>query len=286
MECTERIDGCTVAATCDTRLGKVEVLHGSWGSPHDLESMSHLHHLQLNLVKVPGGTKSCFVDRWSPNRFAAMGSLFFLPAEQRVRFKSNCRQQKAIACDFSPEAIEEWLECRLELPENKLEALLNLENKRIRNLLYQVGEEVSSRGILSEYMTELLISQVVVELVRHFQVLDNDKISGGLSAKRLRLIEERVADMSSAPSLIELAKLCNLSVRHLSRGFSQSKGISLGSYIADTRTKYAGRLLASGMSIKAVAYNMGYSSPSNFSAAFSKFVGQTPSEYRKTIQGS
>ena len=281
MENAGRIEGCSVQAKFETQLGCVEVLQGSWQGPHDVESISPLHHLQLNLHDVPGGTKSCFVDHWSPNRFASMGNMFFLPADQRVRFISNCRQQQAIACEFTPGAIDEWLECRLPLPESRLEALLNLDNQRIKSLLFKVGEEIRTRGILSEYMTELLIAQLVVELVRHFHVLDDVKTGGGLSARRLRLIKERVADMTAAPTLVELAKMCNLSVRHLNRAFTHSMGISLGSYIADQRAQHAKQLIASGMSIKTVAYNMGYSSPANFSTSFSRMTGLTPTQFRQ-----
>ena len=45
--------------------------------------------------------------------------------------------------------------------------------------------------------------------------------------RRLRLIDERLADDPSAPPLGELADLCDLSVRQLTRGFKVSRACSI-----------------------------------------------------------
>lgn len=86
--------------------------------------------------------------------------------------------------------------------------------------------------------------------------------------------------MSEVPSLDELATLCNLSVRQLTRGFRVRRGYSIGEYVANSRINGAKRLLASGENIKAVAYLLGFSSPSAFSYAFRRATGMTPGEFR------
>ena len=217
------------------------------------------------------------------NSLSAFGRIFFVPANQRLHFKSNCRQQKSIVCDFDPQAVDTWFERNLEWTEVQLRNMLNIGNNRISNLLHQIGEEVSNPGFASDTLIELMSSQVIVELARHLQNIDEDKIKGGLSPWRLSLIEQRLGDVAKQPSLTELADLCGLSVRHMTRAFRNSTGLSIGSYIAEKRSEHAKRLIASGMSIKSVAYTMGFSAPSNFTAAFTRTTGETPRQYRQRV---
>jgi AraC family transcriptional regulator len=104
----------------------------------------------------------------------------------------------------------------------------------------------------------------------------------------LRLIDERLSEIGAAPSLGELAALCNLSVRQLTRGFQASRGCSIGIYMDHARAILAKRLLQSDHSIKEIAYSMGYNSPSSFSYAFRRSTGMTPSSFRNEVchQGS
>jgi AraC family transcriptional regulator len=70
-------------------------------------------------------------------------------------------------------------------------------------------------------------------------------------------------------------------VRQLTRGFRASRGFSIGSHIAASRVEYAKQLLKSDRCVKTVAYAMGFTAPSNFSAAFRRATGQTPRQYRQ-----
>jgi AraC family transcriptional regulator len=84
-----------------------------------------------------------------------------------------------------------------------------------------------------------------------------------------------------APTLAELAALCRLSVRQLTRGFRASRGCSVGEYVAQSQVDHARQLLARDESVKAVAHSLGFSSPSKFSSAFRRATGQTPRQFRQ-----
>ncbi len=116
--------------------------------------------------------------------------------------------------------------------------------------------------------------------------LEEKQVAGGLPGWRLRLIDQRLHDEPMPPSLAELAELCRLSVRQLSRAFRASRGQSIGSYIAERRLDHARRMLTAGMSVKAVAYSTGFSAPSNFTAAFVRATGETPRQYRARTCGA
>ena len=276
----------TVEGQYTTGLAEVRVVKASWDRPIDTGGCSHLHHLELNLLPVPGGARACFPEFWGPDRFEPFGDLFFLPADQHIHFKSNCRQQNSVVCDFDRNALDQWFGRELEWNDNVLQNFLNIANPRIRALLFQVMEEIRNPGFGGDAMLELLVSQLAIELTRHIRGIDEVQVAGGLSPWRLRVIDQRLAQIGSQPSLEELADLCNLSVRQLTRSFRISRGRSVGSYIAEHRAEQARNLIATGMSIKSVAYTLGFSAPSNFTAAFVRATGETPRQYRQRVVGT
>jgi AraC family transcriptional regulator len=105
-------------------------------------------------------------------------------------------------------------------------------------------------------------------------------MTGELARWRLLAIDEPLNDAQEIPTLSELAALCKLSVRQLTRGFRASHGCSIGDYIANSRIERAKRLLASDQSIKTIAYSLGFNSSSGFCSAFRRATGMTPGEFR------
>ncbi|WP_317928446.1 helix-turn-helix transcriptional regulator [Halioxenophilus sp. WMMB6] len=82
-----------------------------------------------------------------------------------------------------------------------------------------------------------------------------------------------------------MAQLCQLSVRHLTRSYRISTGHAIGDQIAQVRQQHALTLLHSDMSIKAIAYTLGFKSSASFCHAFRKATGETPGHYRKSRYG-
>ena len=83
--------------------------------------------------------------------------------------------------------------------------------------------------------------------------------------------------------MAELAALCSLSVRQLTRGFRASRGCSINDYVSRGRIENAKRLLASDESIKAIAFALGFASPSSFAYAFRQATGVTPRYFRQRM---
>src|SRR3546814_13240156 len=92
-----------------------------------------------------------------------------------------------------------------------------------------------------------------IELARYCDRINDVQSGGGLSSWRLRLIDERLHDVRDAPTLTELAELCKLSVRQLTRGFRASRGCSIGSYVADSRSAHDTHILLRAERVKAVS---------------------------------
>src|SRR5262249_17774234 len=159
------------------------------------------------------------------------------------------------------------------------QASLNITSPSIRALLSRLGEELRNPGFSSTAMIEMMAAQLGIELARYLMDIEAPSCTGGLSQRNLRLIDERVTQDGAPPDLTELAWLCGRSVRHLTRAFLASRRRSIGSYIAECRIQRVKHLLASGASVKWIAFTMGFSSPAALSTAFRRATGERPRDY-------
>ena len=78
----------------------------------------------------------------------------------------------------------------------------------------------------------------------------------------------------------------SLSVRALTRGFRDSRGVSIGAYIEAERLTEARRRLEGEESIKEIAFRMGFASQSAFSHAFRTRAGEAPQNYRRRMRNA
>lgn len=242
------------------------------------------YRLDFCLTPRPRNARACYSDHWSPHRFERLGPVFLLPPGETLQARSDGgRRQRSLVCHLRSEAMRAWLEHDLEWTDRRLAAILDISDANIRGLLLRLAEEVRHPGFASDVLVELIRAQIAIELGRYCVAVNEGPVTGGLAPWRLRVIDERLREIQAAPTLAELADLCRLSVRQLTRGFRASRGCSIGDYVALSRLDHAKRLLATDQSVKAVGYSLGFSSPSSFSYAFRKLLGETPRQFRQRV---
>ena len=240
--------------------------------------------LDLCLTPRPHNARACYRDHWSPRRFEPIGKLMLLPPNEVVRARSDGGpSQTSILCHLRPEPIRQWFDGDLQWTAGRLEATLDIRDPHLRALLLRLVDELRRPGFASAALVELVVAQIAIELGRYCTALSERADVGGLAPWRLRRIDERLRESINAPTLGELAMLCGLSVRQLTRGFRASRGCSIGDHIASSRVDHARRLLAGDQSVKAIAYSLGFLSPSSFCFAFRRATGHTPREYRQRV---
>lgn len=118
----------------------------------------------------------------------------------------------------------------------------------------------------------------------HAAVVDGEKLAADSSGlQRLRPAIDRLRhDPADAPGAEQAAALCALSPAYFSRRFKQQVGMSWSDYVRTHRLHLASRrLLESEQSIAAVAYSLGFSTPSHFGELFHRRFGMTPMDYRR-----
>jgi AraC family transcriptional regulator len=244
------------------------------------------YRLDLCLTPRPGNARARFADRWQPGRFEPIGDLFLVPpGESMIAVSDGCCQQASIVCQLQPGLLRECLDDQLQWTDQSLVAGLDVHDANIRSLMLRLAQEARNPGFASQMLVELIAAQLAIELTRYSAANSEAQAPRGLAAWRLRVIDERLQELGAPPTLSELAALCRLSVRQLTRGFRVSRECSIGDYVADNRIQQARQLLAAEESIKAVAYTLGFASPSSFCFAFRRATGEAPGQFRQRQQG-
>ena len=249
--------------------------------PSDYVFRQESYWLDLSLTARPANTRARYVDGWAPHRYERVGTVMFIPAGHACQFRTDGGTMASIACEIRPELMRRWSEDELEWTDRLLEAGLDVSNANLRAPLVRLAEELRAPGLAGTVLAELLVGQVTIELARHCAALKDSPASGGLAAWRLRLIEERLSQVREPPTLDELAGLCNLSVRQLTRGFRASRGCPIGDHIVRRRADFAKRLLGADESLKSIAHALGFATHSSFTSAFRRATGETPRQFRQ-----
>jgi AraC family transcriptional regulator len=272
----------TVEAEVRVPLATAQLVQLHVTEPCDLVMMDRdAYWLDMCLSPRPRNTRLRYRDRWSSRRFERMGKVYFLPPAEEVQIRSDggC-DHASIFCHINPEPVREWLGSDAKWKNRQFEASLDIANSNVRGLLLRLAEELKQPGFASEVLVELISAQLAVELGRYFINFADVPAAQELAPWRLKLIDEFIRDEQRVPSLSELAGLCHLSIRQLTRGFRASRGCSIGEYMASARVEQAKRLLRGDQSIKTIAYSLGFSTPSGFCSAFRRATGMTPGEFR------
>jgi len=123
-----------------------------------------------------------------------------------------------------------------------------------------------------------LLSQLCVKYEKRAILAEDRRV-----APALQLIRDAYHDPSI--SVHDLAKSCSVSEVYLRKLFRKVHGMSPISYLNAYRINQACLLLRStALPLEEIAEKVGYSSYSGFHIAFTKMMGKTPGDYRKSKQ--
>ena len=108
-------------------------------------------------------------------------------------------------------------------------------------------------------------------------------LRGGLTPGQLNRAKALMSeDLAGRIRLDQIAKACNLSVRHFSRAFRQSSGLPPHQWLLNQRIERAKELLRDPkLSLLDIAIACGFGDQSHFSRAFSKMTDLSPGIWRR-----
>lgn len=225
-----------------------------------------------------------YIERWGPHRSSDLGSLMALPPGEHLHIRNAGGKHASVVLQLRVEAVEKWLPEDFAWTDRRLEACLHIASDKLRTLMLWLYHEIG-RPDRSVELCDAIVTQISAELARYILSVNEPTEKGGLSSWRLRAIDNRLSEPGKLPTLQEMASLCKLSIRQLTRGFRASRGCSISAHLAQLRIDEAKRRLSTPVSIKEVAASLGYASQSAFTFSFRQATGITPNQYRKS-QGS
>jgi AraC family transcriptional regulator len=267
--------------------GWLEVCKYGWSQPIETiwttERRCYLLHMSLT-----GARNTAVVTNLRTGQSGELDSrakIHLVPPEQTMRCTSQQGQLRSLRCMLDASLVESFLNTtpmwdwrRVPLREE-----LQLSGGQIEWLLRRMYREVTEPDFATQSVIESLAKQLAVEILRKFRphCADRTCFVGGLSMRHKRLIRDRVYSPDPLPVREELADLCDMTVRHLSRAFRTETGQTLGRYIESAMVQRAKALLVAGSPVREVAAAVGYATASSFISAFRRATGTLPGDIKR-----
>ncbi|OMD61233.1 hypothetical protein BSK62_24655 [Paenibacillus odorifer] len=111
-----------------------------------------------------------------------------------------------------------------------------------------------------------------------------DQMSSGSKGNEIKKITELINRRYNENLKLEtLSELFNYNSAYLGKMFKNTTGEYFNTYVDKVRIEKAKQFLAQGMKVYEVAEKVGYMNPDYFNAKFRKYVGLSPSSFRKNI---
>jgi AraC family transcriptional regulator len=275
------LDTFTVEHQLDFGRGSVEVRRYSWLHETDDVWTSDSYFLHMCLTPRPSPASATFLDG-GPRGLETVGRIMFVPPGRTVRSGGPRGRQRGIHCALSRDMVEGLLGRAPTWDSASLVEGLHLSGPEIEWLLLKMYSELRQAGFGADVVVESLANALAVALIRRFGMErsgERGRSVGGLAPWRMRLIRERVYADQAAPDLTELADLCGMSVRHLSRAFKSETGGTIAKFVEQAMIERARTLLTDAdASVAEIARALGFSSSANFAYAFRRATGLRPSD--------
>ncbi|MCR5711542.1 MAG: response regulator [Prevotella sp.] len=147
-------------------------------------------------------------------------------------------------------------------------------------------EELETRiaGLIANRIkvrSKFTVLQEQEDTVRKIELKGND---AELMERIMKAINENISD--SDFNVEALADIVGLSRVQLHRRMKELTGITVGEFIRNLRLQQAAKLFESGdVNVSQVTYAVGFANPNNFTAAFKRHFGVTPTAYIAKHQG-
>lgn len=177
-----------------------------------------------------------------------------------------------------------------------MSAILHIKNMVCNRCIKVVNDELTQLGItieaielgqvtISEALDEKLMEEMKEVLTKNgFELIDDKKSQ--LIDQIKTLIIERIHHGLEMPDSVNCSDIITVRMgydySYLSRLFSSVEGLTIEKYIIHQKIEKAKELLAyNELSIKEIAFQLGYSSVQHLSNQFKKVTGLTPSHFKK-----
>ena len=153
----------------------------------------------------------------------------------------------------------------------------------VSQLLSQAIFETRKDSIYSEEYISSLLTQIVIQIVRHFKKQSNEiSLPGKREELCFQVMDYINSHIYSITSLSELSKHFSYDYSYLSKIFTQTTSQSISDYYRFQRLEVARDLIhKNSLKLTQIAEKLNYSSIYSFSKAFKQQYSLSPREYKK-----
>lgn len=274
------------AASTDAMVRGVAI-EPYWGAQGDGPGAASDKHILTMGVKHA----SRFELRDGTNRFISYtrqpGSLSFIPAGACPALRAETEFNfVAFAIDSAlMSALDSELDRR---PEGGLRLQVNFRDPVARQLMTLLAADANEGFTTERLYTEHLAQALAVRMLyqgRQIGPQTSNRSTSTLPGHVLRRVIERMRSFTSDLSLQALANESGYSRVHFVRMFRATTGYSPHTYLVNLKLERVRELLKKpSLSLIDIALDCGFSSHSHLSRVFHKFVGVTPSAYRRSLR--
>ena len=219
-----------------------------------------------------------------PERYQGMGALLFMPAGIPFYARGGGGRQRVAAYLFSSQRFEA-LSGIHDWDAERIGACLDIRSHAIELAALRLVREAECPGFASDLLVEGTALSLMVELGRYLRC--NMQRSAGpapqLTQTKLNAIRDFIESAQGKQvRLSDLAQLCGMGVRTLTRSFRATTGQSIGQFAEALMFQRARHLLdTTDFPLKQIAFELGFSHAAAFSAAFQRITGTSPGQYRR-----
>jgi AraC family transcriptional regulator len=274
-------------AASNDAMARGFAIESYWGAAGDGPRTPSDKHILTMGSKHP----SRFEIRHGVNQRASYikrpGSLSFIPASVCPVIHAET-EFDLVVCALDS-ALVSGLDSELERrPDGGLRLQVNVEDPSAQQLMTLLSADANEGYTTERLYTEYLAQALAVRMLylgRRTKVPSNNARTYGLPKHVLRRVIERMRSFDSDLSLQALAKESGYSRVHFVRMFKAATGSSPHNYLLNLKLERVRELLKNpSMSLIDIALDCGFSSHSHMSRLFRKFVGVTPSAYRRGLR--
>ena len=264
---------------------------------HEIFPIAEHQHSFFEMVYVYEGTGQFYVkesDCKVEEVTYHTHSLFLIPPETTHRFMIDTHSEYVFirfVLHYVEDYIGKYMAEIFRDPSRSAEISLNESDKKMTSLLFDfIKREEDSRQMGTNYLQQQWLNSILVLVARN---IVHETKDNRLSAKYLTINEtnpavymlQYIQQHIHQPELLRaenLSKTFHLSPDYIGVYFKRNYQETLQQYIGRNRLKMVENLLLnSSMTVKEIAYKMGYTDSCYLVKSFQKVYGMSPLKYRQ-----
>jgi AraC-like DNA-binding protein len=152
-------------------------------------------------------------------------------------------------------------------------------NRRLRHLFENSKEEYKERKLKYIDIIKDNIRNILIEIARDLNCFDERSVGGELLQRIVDYCELHVTEKIT---LKDISEKFNYSESHITKVCKKELGLSFAEFLRQKKIYYAcGKLSGTDYKVSNIARMAGFQDIPSFTECFEKYIGMTPSEYRK-----